>query len=60
MYAAVPCYKLGKLHRAIEDDLPTIPVGIVATWREIAAILEKQREDPNYQHLPDAPNPVLA
>ena len=56
----MPCYKLGKLHRAIEDDLPTIPVGIVATWREIAAILEKQREDPSYQHLPDAPNPVLA
>ena len=60
MYAAVPCYKLGRLHRAIRDDLPTCTVGLVASWREIGAILEKQKEDPGYQHLPDAPNPALA
>ena len=60
MYAAVPCYKLSRLHEAIEVDLPPSSVGLVATWREIAAILAKQREDPSYQHLPDAPNPVLA
>ena len=60
MYAAVPCYKLRRLHEAIEKDLPPSSVGLVATWREIAAILKKQREDPSYQHMPDAPNPVLA
>ena len=60
MYAAVPCYKLGRLHRAIEDDLPPCSVGLVASWREIIAILDKQKEDPSYQYLPDAPNPVLA
>ncbi len=60
MYAAVPCYKLGRLHRAIEVDLPPCSVGLVASWREISAILDKQKEDPSYQYLPDAPNPVLA
>ena len=60
MYAAVPCYRLGRLHKAIESDLPPCPVGIVATWREIGVILDRQKEDPSYQYLPDAPNPVLA
>ena len=60
MYAAVPCYKLGRLHAAILDDLPPSPVGLVATWQEINSIQKKQKEDPSYQHLPDAPNPVLA
>ena len=41
----------------IKDDLPTCTVGLVASWREIGAILEKQKDDPGYQHLPDAPNP---
>ncbi|MDE0180429.1 MAG: fatty acid desaturase [Caldilineaceae bacterium] len=60
MYAAVPCYKLGRLHKAIKADLPPSPVGLAASWKEIIAILEKQKEDPSYQHLPEAPNPVLA
>jgi fatty acid desaturase len=60
MYAAVPCYKLGKLHRIIEHDLPPTPRGIAATWRDIAAIQAIQAKDPKYQHLQAAPNPVLA
>ncbi|MFN8443465.1 MAG: fatty acid desaturase [Caldilineaceae bacterium] len=55
MYAAVPCYNLGKLHRAIEHDLPPSPVGIVAVWREIIPILRKQKVDPSYQHVPPVP-----
>ena len=51
MYAAVPCYKLGQLHRLIENDLPPCPHGLIATWREIAAILEIQKENPDYQHV---------
>jgi fatty acid desaturase len=51
MYAAVPCYNLAKLHKAILHDLPPCPHGIPATWREIAAIQKKQDKDPHYQHI---------
>jgi fatty acid desaturase len=55
MYAAVPCYNLGKLHEAIKDDLPPTPVGLWQTWREIIPILEKQKVDPTYQYLAQVP-----
>lgn len=55
MYAAVPCYHLKKLHQTIEHDLPPSPDGIVAAWREIIAILQKQKTDPSYQHVPLVP-----
>jgi fatty acid desaturase len=55
MYAAVPCYNLAKLHRAIEHDLPPSPVGLYATWKEIIAILRRQRSDPSYQYVPPLP-----
>jgi fatty acid desaturase len=58
MYAAVPCYNLGKLHEAIKHDLPPCPNGIVATWREIAAIQKIQETNPEYQHV--APLPPTA
>jgi fatty acid desaturase len=56
MYVGVPCYNLARLHKLIEHDLPPTPVGLVATWREIGAILEKQAEDPEYQHVATVPN----
>lgn len=55
MYAAVPCYNLAKLHKAIEHDLPPCPCGIIATWQEIAAIQKKQNETPEYQHAAPLP-----
>jgi fatty acid desaturase len=55
MYAAVPCYRLGKLHKLIRHDLPPTPHGLVATWREIATIQKRQDEDPTYQHAPPLP-----
>jgi fatty acid desaturase len=55
MYAAVPCYRLHALHRAIRHDLPPVPVGLAATWREIAAILARQAADPAYRHRPPLP-----
>jgi fatty acid desaturase len=55
MYAAVPCYKLGKLHRAIRHDLPPSPVGLYATWREISAIQKRQKTEPDYKYLPEVP-----
>jgi fatty acid desaturase len=60
MYAAVPCYNLGKLHRAIRHELPYCPNGLVDTWRRIAAIQKKQAEDPEYQFVPELPEPVPA
>ena len=60
MYAAVPCYRLGKLHKAIRHDLPPCPRGLVATWREIIAILKRQKEEPDYQYLPKIPDGTAA
>jgi len=56
MYAAVPCYRLGKLHKTIKHDLPPCPHGISATWMEIAAIQKRQDEDPAYQYAAPLPN----
>ncbi len=55
MYAAVPCYNLGKLHEQIKADLPHCPVGLLETWREISAILKKQKMDPKYQYVAELP-----
>ena len=55
MYAAVPCYNLGKLHRLIRHDLPECPRGLVASWSQIGDILERQKSDPSYQYVPELP-----
>jgi fatty acid desaturase len=41
MFAAVPCYRLARLHRAMRDDLPPTPHGLAAVWRDIAAALRR-------------------
>jgi fatty acid desaturase len=56
MFAAVPCYRLGRLHRLIKHDLPPCPHGIIATWKEIAAIQKIQETNPDYQHVAPLPN----
>ncbi|MCJ8331087.1 MAG: fatty acid desaturase [Lentisphaeria bacterium] len=55
MYAGVPCYKLGKLHRLIKDQMPPTPNGLLPAWREIAEILKKQEADPDFQYAPPIP-----
>jgi fatty acid desaturase len=55
MYAAVPCYNLGTLHRAIAHELPPCPRGLRATWKEIAAILRIQIANPAYQYVAPLP-----
>ena len=50
MYAAVPCYRLGRLHKLIRHDLPPSPRGLIATWSGIIAILRRQKLDPTYQY----------
>ena len=56
MYAAVPCYRLGRLHRLIKHDLAPCPHGIIQTWKEIAAIQTLQDKDPEYQYVAPVPN----
>jgi fatty acid desaturase len=60
MYAAVPCYKLGKLHKLIRHDLPPCPHGIYAAWKEIAAIQKIQETNPKYQHVQPLPRRAAA
>lgn len=56
MYAAVPCYNLGKLHKMIKADLPYCPLGLADAWKQIIMILEKQELDPNYQYVAELPS----
>lgn len=58
MFAAVPCYHLARLHRAIRHDLPPCPHGLAQTWREIAAIQKMQEENPGYQFQAVLPVPA--
>jgi fatty acid desaturase len=55
MYAGVPCYKLGRLHKAIVHDLPPSPRGLYAAWQQISAILRRQKVEPAYQFVPEVP-----
>ncbi len=55
MYAAVPCYNLPKLNCAIRDQLPEPPKGVWAAWRQIAAILKRQKTEPDYCYLAKLP-----
>ncbi len=60
MYAAVPCYHLARLHRAIAADLPHCPQTLTAAWREIIPILQRQRVDPQYEFVVELPRPRTA
>ncbi len=58
MYAAVPCYRLGALHRAIKHELAPCPRGLYQTWKQIAEIQARQKADPNYQYEQPVPTPA--
>lgn len=55
MWAAVPCYNLPRLHRAIRHEMPPCPRGLIQTWSQIIRILRRQKEDPTYQYRPELP-----
>ena len=57
MYAAVPCYRLSRLHRLIKHDLPYCPRGLRETWKQIAEIQDRQIQDPEYQYVAELPQP---
>jgi fatty acid desaturase len=55
MYAAVPCYRLGQLHRLIKHELPPTLHGLVATWKQINEIQRRQVTEPQYQYAAPLP-----
>ncbi len=57
MFAAIPCYNLKKLHRAVAHDMPA-PRSLFSSWREMREVWNKQRQDPGYQF--DTPVPAPA
>ena len=54
MYAAVPCYRLRKLHRTLAADMPA-PRSLVGAWREMRQTWKRQQVEPGYQF--DTPLP---
>jgi len=55
MYAAVPCYRLGQLHRLIKHEMPYCPNGLRETWKHIADIQKRQEREPDYQFVAELP-----
>jgi len=53
MYAAVPCYNLQKVHVLIKSDLPVCPHGLFEAWKQIIEILNRQKQDPKFQYVPE-------
>ena len=49
MFAAVPCYNLTQLSRALADDTPR-PRTLIGAWREMRLTWKKQQEDPGFQY----------
>lgn len=57
MFAGVPCYRLGKLHRLIRHELPPAPKGLIDAWRQISPVLKRQAVEPDYRYVPEVPTP---
>lgn len=48
MYAAVPCYRLRKLHGVLASDMPA-PRTLFGAWREMRETWKRQQAEPGYQ-----------
>ena len=57
MYAAVPCYHLKRLHRAVAHDMPA-PRTLVGAWREMRDTWRRQQADPGYAFDTPVPAPT--
>ena len=57
MYAAVPCYNLKRLHRAVARDMPA-PRTLIGAWREMRETWRRQQSDPGFAF--DTPVPAPA
>ncbi len=49
MFAAVPCYNLRKLSKAVASDMPE-PRTLIGAWREMRQTWKRQQKDPGYQY----------
>ena len=58
MYAAVPCYNLEKLHRAVAHDMPQTRT-LVGAWKEMRETWRRQQADPGYEHDTPVPAPAV-
>jgi len=56
MFAAVPCYRLRKLHQAVAADMPR-PRTLIGAWAEMRKIWKQQKADPSYQFETPLPKP---
>jgi len=54
MYAAVPCYNLKRLYKAVADDMPK-PRTLIGAWKEMRETWKRQQVEPSYQF--DTPVP---
>ncbi len=59
MFAAVPCYHLPRLHRAVADDMPQ-PRTLLGAWKEMRATWRRQKTDPGYAYDTPVPEPRVA
>ena len=59
MYAAVPCYRLKRLHRAVAGDMPA-PRTLLGAWREMRETWRRQQVDPGYAYDTPVPAPAPA
>lgn len=55
MYAAVPCYNLPKLHKAILPYLPKVHNSIWDVWHEMRFISFQVEKNPNYEYRQTLP-----
>ena len=56
MYAAVPCYNLKRLHRAVARDMPA-PRTLLGAWREMRETWRRQQDEPAYAFDTPVPAP---
>ena len=59
MYAAVPCYNLEKLHRAVAYDMPETRT-LIGAWREMRETWRRQQDDPGYEYDTPVPSPAVS
>ena len=56
MFAAIPCYNLGKLYREVAHDMPKRR-DLIEAWREMKMVEKRQKNDPSYQFDTPVPGP---
>jgi fatty acid desaturase len=56
MFAAVPCYRLRRLHKTVAEDMPR-PRTLFGSWAEMRKIWKQQKADPRYQFQTPLPKP---